>query len=636
MRSRSIGDLLPIMGDLELPEGNSPIELPRTPEFDLGGLRVKPSELKVLKDGELRDLQPRMMQVLIALAAARPKVVSRDRLIARCWDGRVVGDDALNRVILLLRHLSDEFTPRPFMIETVPRVGYRLVAQKDPTNRRRRFSKVHWLTGAALLATALTAMSLILYQQLHGPADPPTVLITATANDPASRALSDDVAVKLGSIRSAGTTSLRLINMPQASSTRPDLILTIARVGTSEAVRAHATLRAADGTILLSKEFEQPSGSLADLRQQVAFTVVRVLDCASEALEQKGSRRLRQEIIKHYLNGCAGLAEMEGQESAAVIPSFQYVLKNSPRFEAAWAMLLQARTDVYVARPTAIEQNLLRNDLSAAKKVNPNLPEVYAADIALLSDHAYIDKIQLANRAVELNPDSAVALAARSQLFQFVGRMRDGVVDARRAMQREPLSPAARNNYFYALVYAGLHDAAVRELVESERIWPGATSVAAARFAFNLRYGNARQALDYLRLNPSADWMNARSYLEARTEPTPENVARAIRDAQMLYKRTPNAIQHLIQVYTEFDRDDELLTLLSTAPQAVVEHVVLTFRPTGFEFWRDPRALAVARRAGLLDYWRESGQWPDFCFRIDLPYDCEEEAAKLTDKPPRT
>ena len=64
-------------------------------------------------------------QVLVALALARPAVVSRDRLIEQCWEGRIVGDDAINRCI---RRASSSrariFAPGPFTIETVPRVGY--------------------------------------------------------------------------------------------------------------------------------------------------------------------------------------------------------------------------------------------------------------------------------------------------------------------------------------------------------------------------------------------------------------------------------------------------------------------------------------------------------------------------------
>jgi Tol biopolymer transport system component len=66
------------------------------------------------------------MQVLVALAQARDAVVSRDDLIARCWEGRIVGEDAINRAIGRLRRLSE--ATGSFTIETIARVGYRLRA----------------------------------------------------------------------------------------------------------------------------------------------------------------------------------------------------------------------------------------------------------------------------------------------------------------------------------------------------------------------------------------------------------------------------------------------------------------------------------------------------------------------------
>ncbi|MFL6800919.1 MAG: hypothetical protein ACJ8EQ_04020, partial [Sphingomicrobium sp.] len=137
------------------------------------------------------------------------------------------------------------------------------------------------------------------------------------------------------------------------------------------------------------------------------------------------------------------------------------------------------------------------------------------------------------------------------------------------------------------------------------------------------------QAWNYLRANPSDDWMNARSYLAARSNRTPANIERAIEDVQRLYKRWPQSIQHLIQVYGEFDRESELLELLLRAPESDLKFVDLTFRVPTVEFWRDPRALLVAKRAGLLSYWRKSGEWPDFCSAPDMSYDCKAEAAKI-------
>ncbi|HMO45256.1 MAG TPA: winged helix-turn-helix domain-containing protein [Rubrivivax sp.] len=102
----------------------SPTELARESDFRLGRTRVRPSILQVQRDGQAaRTLEPRVMQVLVVLAMARGGVVSRSELIDRCWDGRVVGDNAINRVVSRLRQLA---AGADFEIETIPRVGYRL------------------------------------------------------------------------------------------------------------------------------------------------------------------------------------------------------------------------------------------------------------------------------------------------------------------------------------------------------------------------------------------------------------------------------------------------------------------------------------------------------------------------------
>ena len=53
------------------------------------------------------------------------------------------------------------------------------------------------------------------------------------------------------------------------------------------------------------------------------------------------------------------------------------------------------------------------------------------------------------------------------------------------------------------------------------------------------------------------------------------------------------------------------------------------FLPTTAAMRSDPRFMPLARNLGLIDYWRSTGQWPDFCNEPDLPYDCHVEAAKV-------
>jgi Tol biopolymer transport system component/DNA-binding winged helix-turn-helix (wHTH) protein len=101
-----------------------PIELVSEPSFPLGEGVVHPASLEVVwPDGSCK-LEPRVMQVLVALSRERGSPMSREELSRLCWDGRVVGDDALVRCIGKLRKT---FLRDPAVeIENIARVGYRL------------------------------------------------------------------------------------------------------------------------------------------------------------------------------------------------------------------------------------------------------------------------------------------------------------------------------------------------------------------------------------------------------------------------------------------------------------------------------------------------------------------------------
>lgn len=53
------------------------------------------------------------------------------------------------------------------------------------------------------------------------------------------------------------------------------------------------------------------------------------------------------------------------------------------------------------------------------------------------------------------------------------------------------------------------------------------------------------------------------------------------------------------------------------------------FRPAFRNLQKDPRFMHLAARSGLIAYWRQTDQWPDFCYIPESPYDCKQEAARL-------
>ncbi|CAM5183957.1 winged helix-turn-helix domain-containing protein [Alishewanella longhuensis] len=83
-----------------------------------------------LRCGEQRFyLEPKLFALLQLLLTSEQQQVSREQLIAEVWQGRVVGEGAINRVISLLRKGFASLDTTEHYIETLPKVGYRLAAK---------------------------------------------------------------------------------------------------------------------------------------------------------------------------------------------------------------------------------------------------------------------------------------------------------------------------------------------------------------------------------------------------------------------------------------------------------------------------------------------------------------------------
>jgi Tol biopolymer transport system component/DNA-binding winged helix-turn-helix (wHTH) protein len=68
------------------------------------------------------------MLVLVCLADHAGQVVSKSRLLHSAWADTAVGDDVLTRAISELRRLFEDDPKLARVIETIPKVGYRLIA----------------------------------------------------------------------------------------------------------------------------------------------------------------------------------------------------------------------------------------------------------------------------------------------------------------------------------------------------------------------------------------------------------------------------------------------------------------------------------------------------------------------------
>ena len=99
---------------------------PPPPPFRLGEWRVVPADGSLTAGALCRRLEPQAMEVLLCLVAEAGQPVSKARLLARVWQGRLVSDDALTGAIAQLRRALGDDARQPRYIETLSKRGYRL------------------------------------------------------------------------------------------------------------------------------------------------------------------------------------------------------------------------------------------------------------------------------------------------------------------------------------------------------------------------------------------------------------------------------------------------------------------------------------------------------------------------------
>jgi DNA-binding winged helix-turn-helix (wHTH) protein len=156
-------------------------------DFRVGGRLVQTRLNRVVAadGGKVVQVQPKIMDVLVCLAARPGEVVTREELFSTVWAGTHVTEHVLARAISELRKVFDDSAQKPRVIETIPKVGYRLIAPvtaaaseeiptsettadadaaRPPSARRpTRLEALHTWAGLAALSSATALVLVVIY-----------------------------------------------------------------------------------------------------------------------------------------------------------------------------------------------------------------------------------------------------------------------------------------------------------------------------------------------------------------------------------------------------------------------------------------------------------------------------------------
>jgi len=644
--------------DFELQPGAHDLDLAQAPEFDLGALHVNPAHRRVTVDRRSWELEPRVMRVLVVLAAASPKVVSRDRLVETCWGGRIVGDDAVNRCILALRNLARGLTPEPFRIETVRGVGYclttadQVTGDEGPAKGPAPARRTRLVLGLVALAVLVLAAGLAITAWWRSaPVEREPRIALAVFNpldsDPQTTAfakrLTDDV---------AGVLNENIAGLappgPEAPTRRADL-----RVGGSaqrdgDRLRVRAYLE--DGrtkVTLWSRQYEQPADEEEQLRTQVAVDLSDTLLNAMEPLQQKGLK-IDSRTMALWL-AATGAFRQGFTIGDGLLPAraYEQVVERAPRFANARGMMAQSFALASRSAPPAQAQDLRRRaraEAETAIRTDPVTAEgaydtlFWLARLEAPDDMAKAEDVWILG--LSRAPNSVGGLMRRCELLMDLGRASTALSLCERAAGLRPLGAPWGYRYARALAATGQTENADRAINREVRLHPQHWWIRKARFQMKAFSAPPAEALALLHdtTQPAAftaDEIGALdSFLRARATGSKADADRAIAKLRLAVERGQLGAAYLFKGLVALHRLDEAFDLAAPGPGNLgTMQGGWLFEPGMAAAQRDPRFWPLAARLGLISYWRKRGAWPDFCSEPDLPFDCATEAARVSPQP---
>jgi DNA-binding winged helix-turn-helix (wHTH) protein/tetratricopeptide (TPR) repeat protein len=453
--------------------------MPLTPQelqsgFRIGEYLVEPRHNRIKRgDAEVR-LEPRVMDVLVCLAAHAGEVVSRDTLNETVWRDVVVTDQAVTNCISELRdHLGDDRSTNR-VIETIPKRGYRLVAPVElpraeeppgavaPPSRR-----WHMTIAALVFLTALAG-----FAAWWSSASTPTltsVAVVKFANDANDEsldylglALPDEIATLLTQSRDLAVRPHSYVDgenpLVTAKARHVDHIVT-GRYYLEDDKQLSLAIEAQEVSqerVIWRTRITAPSGDLLAMRGQITDAVERGLLPAlgARAATTHASAPAHDEAYQLYLRAIALPQQPKLTEKA--IELLEQAVALEPTFAPAWDELGLR----YYASGTWFEgrAEARRKALAAHRKALELDPELITAAQRIVTfrsetgdfEGAYAD----ARRLLDHFGPSANSHFALSYVYRYGGMLEESQRHCELALDRDPQDPRLRS-CGYAYLYAG-------------------------------------------------------------------------------------------------------------------------------------------------------------------------------------
>lgn len=492
--------------------------------YEFGPFRLDPVEQLLIREGDPVSITPKAFELLLALVGQSGRLLTKEALLESVWPDSFVEEANLSVKMSELRRALGEVPGEKQYVETVPRRGYRFVAEVKqvprsgpadhelwpangldepamdsnvvdvdpigplPDDRGRRWPALLYV-GIPLLIVAVVLLGLN-RNRLFSSAGSPQIRslavlpMTNLSGDPAQDYFADGMTdtlisglARVGALRVISRTSVMQFKGVQKQLPEIGRELNVDAVIEGSVQRSgdrvKITVQLIDAQTdrhLWSETYDREIKDIFLLQNEISRAVTDAIEVKLSAQEQTrlaAARTIDPGAYDHLLRGRFYLDRQTKLDNETAIQYLEQAVAADPNFAAAHAALAQAyvwRFFLFTPNEKQWEEKAYIS-VEKALSLDPDLAEAHLARGRLLwtpSNQFPHDKaIQEYKLALELNPNLDEARNQLALVYGHVGLLDESLAELKKAVAINPSNTVARYRIGETQLFLGNYEQAL-------------------------------------------------------------------------------------------------------------------------------------------------------------------------------
>jgi TolB-like protein/DNA-binding winged helix-turn-helix (wHTH) protein/Tfp pilus assembly protein PilF len=642
---------------------NAMESLRQTPVVRFGTFEVSLASNEIRKAGVKIRVQQQPMKLLEILLERPGKVVTREELRSRIWADENFGDfdQAVNIAIAKLRNALGDSAESPRYIETLPKRGYRFIAEvsvvdtgtpaKAPESATGDRTGIEpglqhqgvaptvapkrWLWSkrrsivAFVVVLSLTILSVWLFRSwerssagIRSIAVLPLDNLSGDASqDYFSDGMTDELITDLAKIKALRVISRTSVMRYKGTHTP---LPEIARTLNVDAIVEGSVLRSGEQVRITAQLIQVPAdkhlwaesyeGNLSDtlaLQNKVARAVaeqIRIEVTSQERAELKSVKKIDPDAYEDYLKGRYFWNKRTADGLKKAVDYFNQAIAKDPNYAAAYSGLADTFALLgdwqYAVMPTKEAVPKAKAAALKALELDDSLGEAHNSLAFCLDGYDWnFDAAEKEfRRAIELNPGYAPAHHWYAWHLALLGHNDDALAEMRKAASLDPLSLNINSDLAELLLIARFSDESIeqsRKTIEMDPAFPAAHNQLAQGYLAKHLYGEAIAELQKaIQLSGDSPIFTANLARAYVGANRKADAAELLNDLKRSSVPGYSLAAEIAMVYTALGDKDQAMRWLEKGYEERVNPGVL-LRPCFDPLRSDPRFQALVRRIGL-------------------------------------